>query len=148
VTAGINVPVTGTSSGGTFAGVLNIQRFARSGRDILAVGIISGVLTTTDGTARNVISPVRVPIDRAASGPGEVSISQVCGVLSLVLGPLDLNLLGLSVSLNEVVLNIDAVAGPGELLGNLLCAVSGLLGGVGLTGLITNLLNQILGILG
>jgi hypothetical protein len=112
------------------------------------VGTISGVLTTTDGTTRNVISPVRVPLDRAASGAGEVSIAQVCGILSLVLGPLDLNLLGLSISLNQTILYIDAVAGPGNLLGNLLCAVSGLLGGVGLTGLITHLLNQILGLLG
>ena len=50
-------------------------------------------------------------------------------VLNLVLGPLDLNLLGLVVHLNQVVLDIIAVTGAGNLLGNLLCAVAGLLDG-------------------
>lgn len=48
-----------------------------------------------------------------------------CEILHLVLGPLDLNLLGLEVHLNRVVLDITATSGPG----NLLCAVAGLLDG-------------------
>ena len=50
-----------------------------------------------------------------------------------------------------MVLNIDAVSGTNALLGNLLCAVAGLLDGGplgGLLGRLTNLLNQILGQLG
>lgn len=73
-----------------------------------------------------------------------------CDVLNLVLGPLDLDLLGLQISLNQVVLDIVAVAGAGNLLGNLLCAVVGLLDGgplAGLLGQLQNLLNQILGLL-
>ena len=50
-----------------------------------------------------------------------------CQILNLTLSPLDLNLLGLTVHLNQVVLNITAVSGNGNLLGNLLCAVAGLL---------------------
>ena len=46
-----------------------------------------------------------------------------------MLGPLDLNLLGLEIHLQRVVLDIVAVAGAGNLLGNLLCAVAGLLDG-------------------
>ena len=53
----------------------------------------------------------------------------MCPILTLVLGPLDLNLLGLRVQLNRVNLRITAVSGPGNLLGNLLCAVAGLLNG-------------------
>ncbi|PSP60644.1 hypothetical protein BRC77_15280 [Halobacteriales archaeon QH_8_64_26] len=53
--------------------------------------------------------------------------SGVCDVLFLNLGPLDLDALGLTVELSEVTLNIDAVPGPGNLLGNLLCAVANLL---------------------
>ena len=49
-----------------------------------------------------------------------------CNVLNLVLGPLDLNVLGLQVHLNQVVLNIIAQTGASQLLGNLLCAVAGL----------------------
>ena len=64
-----------------------------------------------------------------------------------MLGPLELNLLGLKVNLNRVVLDIVAVTGAGNLLGNLLCAVTGLLDGgplAGLLGQLNNLLNQIL----
>ena len=50
-----------------------------------------------------------------------------CTILHLVLGPLDLNLLGLKVHLNRVVLDITAQSGSGNLLGNLLCAVAHLL---------------------
>ena len=44
-------------------------------------------------------------------------------------------------------LDIVAVSGAGNLLGNLLCAVAGLLDGPGPLGQISALLNQILGIL-
>jgi hypothetical protein len=72
-----------------------------------------------------------------------------CNVLHLVLGPLDLNLLGLTVHLNTVVLDITAVPGAGNLLGNLLCALAGLLDGPSLPlGQITALLNSILALLG
>ena len=71
-----------------------------------------------------------------------------CEILNLVLGPLDLNLLGLQVHLNQVVLDITAVPGAGNLLGNLLCAIAGLLdGGSPLAGLAT-LLNNLLAALG
>lgn len=48
-------------------------------------------------------------------------------VLHLDIEGLFLNLLGLQVDLDEVVLDIDAVQGPNNLLGNLLSAVAGLL---------------------
>jgi hypothetical protein len=57
----------------------------------------------------------------------------------------NLNLLGLVVRTNEIQLRIDAVQAAGNLLGNLLCGVAGLLDSPG--GL-ARLLNQILGILG
>ena len=59
---------------------------------------------------------------------------RTCAILHLELGPLDLNLLGLAVSLDDcdggpVVVDITGERGAGNLLGNLLC---GLLGGGGL----------------
>lgn len=82
---------------------------------------------------------------RMAAGAG------ACDILNLVLGPLDLNILGLEIRLQRVVLDIVAVAGAGNLLGNLLCAVAGLLDGggllSGLLGQLQTLLNQILGAL-
>jgi hypothetical protein len=80
-----------------------------------------------------------------------VPAQAACPVLSLVLGPLDLNLLGLRVQLNQVNLLVTAVPGAGNLVGNLLCAVLGLLNGINLNailaGLLANLLNAIAGVL-
>ena len=146
--SGISVPVTGSGPDATFAGTLVIQRFARVANQIVAVGFVNGVLTdTASGVTSNVIRQVRVPLDTSGTG-GDVSAAAVCSILSLVLGPLNLDLLGLVIDLNQVVLNIDAVSGAGNLLGNLLCAVTNLLNGGGSLTLITNLLNQILAILG
>lgn len=69
---------------------------------------------------------------------------QTCPILHLELGPLDLNLLGLRVQLNQVVLDVTAIPGPGNLLGNLLCAIAGLLDGVDLGGVLGNLLQRLL----
>jgi hypothetical protein len=69
---------------------------------------------------------------------------ETCPILHLELGPLDLNLLGLRVQLNQVVLDITAIPGPGNLLGNLLCAIAGLLDGTDLSGVLGNLLQQLL----
>ena len=51
-------------------------------------------------------------------------IPNSCQVLNLVLGPINLNLLGLVVRTNQINVRIDAVPGAGNLLGNLLCSVT------------------------
>ena len=64
----------------------------------------------------------------------------------------DLDLLGLQVHLDTVQLNITAQGGPCNLLGNLLCALGGLLAGStdlnGILNGIVTLLNQLLAVLG
>jgi hypothetical protein len=68
----------------------------------------------------------------------DVAVTQGCSILNL-------DLLGLVVVLNQVVLNITAEQGPGNLLGNLLCAVAGLLDGpANPLGGIAALLNRLL----
>ena len=147
--AAVPVAVTGTYTDalggtGTFVGTYTINRAARSGSDLAAVGTVTGTLTDSVGGTQTVTNQaVTVPLQATGT----------CDILHLTLGPLDLNLLGLVVHLDQVVLDITAEQGPGNLLGNLLCAVAGLLdpptgGGGGLGGLlqsIVNLLNQILG---
>ena len=58
-------------------------------------------------------------------------------------------MLGLRVALDEINLLIEAVPGAGNLVGNLLCAVAGLLdpGPVGLPGLVQGLLDAIANLL-
>lgn len=127
-------------AGNVLNGLVNITSFAVQGNQMVAQGVLNGTLTTADGSATSVVhQPVTLPVS---------SIDPNCQVLHLVLGPLDLNLLGLTIHLNQVVLNITAVPGNGNLLGNLLCSVANLLNGGGpvntlLTQLQT-LLNQIL----
>jgi len=153
--------VTGEAKNGTtFAGHYNVKRFVTtdSGRT-KAVGTLKGTMTKKNGdTDRVTKRDVRLLVRPAASSvtglppaPGTAAPAVVgCEILDLVLGPLDLNLLGLQVHLDRVHLNITAVPGAGELLGNLLCAVAGLLDSSQLGNLgavLTNLLNAILGIL-
>jgi len=132
-----------TSSGGVLSGVLKITNFSTQNNRLLANGVLNGTITNADGTVTQVVN-------QAINGLQVTSASGSCQILNLTLGPLDLNLLGLQVHLNQVVLNITAVPGAGNLLGNLLCDVAGLLNGGNLSGLLTNvsgLLTQIVGLL-
>ncbi len=153
--------VTGAAkNGATFAGQYNVQRFVTTGSGkTKAVGTLKGTLTKKNGSTdkvtkknvRMVVRPAASTVSSAPASPGTASTSATgCQILDLVLAPLDLDLLGLTVHLDQVHLNITAVPGAGELLGNLLCAVAGLLDSTQLLSLgtiLTNLLNAILGIL-
>ena len=155
--ASVSLPFSapGTLNGipAVVTGTFNIARFEVTDGKLLAVGTIFA--TVPDGAGvRSIITPAAIPVDTAASGTpnavsqAAISAQAVCGILNLVLGPLDLNLLGLAVHLDQVVLDIAAESGAGNLLGNLLCSVAGLLDGglpiAGLLGQISTLLNQIL----
>jgi hypothetical protein len=65
-----------------------------------------------------------------------------CQILNLDIGAIHLDLLGLVVDLAPVHLDITAQSGPGNLLGNLLCALTHLLDMNNIAA-ITNLLSQI-----
>jgi hypothetical protein len=169
----VTVPVSGTvapdinpQTTAPVTGTFTIQRFVRSGNNVLAVGTVTASFTEPlTNVARTIVTQAAIPVDRAASGgqsatgaPADndadvavqgpaVAQQAVCDVLHLVLGPLDLNLLGLRVQLNQVVLDITAVPGAGNLLGNLLCAIVGLLDGPGPLAQLAALLNELLAIL-
>jgi hypothetical protein len=97
---------------------------------------------------RSVVSQLTVPVSTVTGGEtgSQAVIAQqvACGILHLVLGPLDLDVLGLVVHLDRVVLDISAEPGSGNLLGNLLCAISNLLNG---GNPLTQVLNQLVGLL-
>ena len=124
--------IQGTSAAGdVLNGVFTISNFVNQGGQLVAQGVLNGTLTTAAG----VVTPVT---NEAVTFPVS-SVSASCPILNLVLGPLDLHLLGLTVHLNQVVLNITAVPGAGNLLGNLLCAVANLLNGTSLSGVLNTL---------
>ena len=139
------VAITGTNKGKDFKGTYTIQRFARSGGQVVAVGTLKGTMRNRSVTRRDVRIPAALaqPAQSAQIPP----LPNACTILNLRLGPINLNLLGLVVRTNQIDLRIDAQRGPGNLLGNLLCAITGLLDQTALTGAINNLvaaLNAIL----
>jgi hypothetical protein len=145
------IPVTGTGANGTFTGTFQLQRFANSGGNLVASGLLTGVATNVvTGVSTSVVRTVTIPakVGQQATGTAAsaaVTAQATCDILHLDLGPLNLDVLGLVVDLNEIILDITAESGAGNLLGNLLCAVTNLLNNP--SGL-ANLLNQILAILG
>jgi hypothetical protein len=145
----LRVPV----NAGAVTGSFDIKRFAVVNGQMNAIG----VLNVTDGT-KNVITTIAWPV-QANSAPvsaaGNTNLAGLsaaapiaaaaCPILHLTLGPLNLNLLGLVLSIpNPIVLNITAVPGPGNLLGNLLCDVANLLNGNTALQNLVNALNQLL----
>ena len=137
--AGVTVPVTGTTSrGGKFTGNFAIKEFRVVNDQIVAVGTLTGTIQNSVG---NVIGTVLKTVQLLTTITGAS-----CDILHLELGPLDLNLLGLEVHLNRIVLDIDADP-TGGLLGALLCAVANLLNVGGPLAEIVGLLNQILALL-
>jgi hypothetical protein len=141
------VPLTGTFTDaaggtGTATGTFTPNQFIAAGDQMLAEGVADVTLVDSAGQVVGTESrTVQLPVDTTA-------IAASCEILDLVLGPLDLDLLGLVVHLDRVHLNITAEGGPGNLLGNLLCAVANLLNGPSLDlNVLAALLNQILAIL-
>ena len=141
------VAIHGTAEDGTeLAGTFQLRRFQVRDGVVYAVGTLTGTLASRPVSAQNVRIPVVGASNPAPDGPQglqAVPTPGACSILSLDLGPLDLNLLGLRVALDPVVLLIEAVPGAGELLGNLLCTVAGLLDG-GLGGVLGGLLGNVL----
>lgn len=154
---GITQAVSGTlADGGTFVGTMTITSFSYVNNQLVANGVLSGTATSAGGTVTSITdqafsTPATLAgrssaTTLAATGATTQAVNSNgggCDVLFVDLGPLALDLLGLTVNLNEVVLDINAVPGPGALLGNLLCAVLHLLDGPGALAAILNLLGQV-----
>ena len=138
-----DIPIRGeTATGGVFKGTLDLVRFRNIDGTLVAVGDLSGTLKNAAGDVIGTITDQRVRL------PVSFGSITSCDILRLRLGPLDLDLLGLQVHLDRVVLDITAQPGPGNLLGNLLCAIAGLLDqGLNLNGVLADLLNAVLGVL-
>ena len=87
----------------------------------------SGMLGSTAFTA-----PVTLSL--ASPTTAGAAATQGTPILDLTLGPIDLNLLGLEVKTSPICLDITAIPGSGNLLGNLLSGIAGSLNSGGLLG--------------
>lgn len=137
----VTAPVRFRSADGSFRGHFRPHRVTVAGDQMMVTGRVIGKVTKTGHKAQQVNRRVSLPVqtvdglapDSAGAQRSKAAAAGLtCDVLNLVLGPLDLNVLGLQIHLDTVVL--DIVANPaGGLLGQLLCALANLLsGGLGL----------------
>jgi hypothetical protein len=137
--------VTGVAKNGKkFSGSYGIQRFVAQGDKVVALGTLKGKLDGRHVTRYNVAIPVQL-----TGASGARASQATCQILHLVLGPVNLNLLGLKVTLGggtaanqPIVLDLTAVQGAG-LLGDLLCGVDNLLNQTGALGQLTGSLNNL-----
>lgn len=135
---GLSTPVSGQNGTTAFDGTFTASSFEEQAGQLIALGTVTGTATdSATGATEQVSQAVSTPVTNAATTAG-------CDILNLVLGPLHLNVLGLVVDLNQVVLAITAVGGLGNLLGNLLCGVTNLLDVLGVAQLLA-ILNSLLG---
>ena len=167
--AAVTLPAAGTfARGGEFTGTVTINRFEQRGDDIVAVGVVRGLLSRggrtlgsavaaevtwevavrsggqvlASGVARKPGSPMPVAWSPdARSAVGLLRVQEPCQVVDVALAPVNVDVLGVQIALSPITLNLTGGTGP---LGELVCAASDLLGNV--AGLV-NLLNSILGLL-
>jgi hypothetical protein len=161
------------AGGGEFNGTVTVNRFARQNGQLVAIGFVRGAVTSATGAVletglRSVTLPVTLAslpaftaaartsgtaaampaIFRPDSGGRWTRVqAQTCGVLHLALGPVAVDLLGVTVSLGAVTLDISGdSAGP---LGALACQVLALLGtAADVVGLLNAILGLLTGLLG
>lgn len=143
------IQVTGTAKNQkVFTGTFGIQRFVVRNGQAYALGTLTGRLKGRHVTRYGVMMPASL----AALGKGPARDAQAtsCEILHLVLGPIDLNLLGLRIKLGggpnadqQIVLDISGTPGNGNLLGNLLCDLSNALNQPGILTALNNDLQQL-----
>jgi len=161
-------PVVEAAATPDMTGSFSIRRFARTTDDgIAAIGTLTmSVTDTTTNAARTVVTELAMPIARSSDSgtsipadtePQTTSSTSLaspsatalpCETLRLVLGPLQLDLLGNAVQLNEANLDIIAVPGASGPLRSLLCDVAGLMEGAAPPAQIVRRLNTLLDTLG
>jgi hypothetical protein len=119
---------------------------------ITDVSVVDGVLTATGtitGTVTALVGGIPTQIDVTdASFTAPLTVADAtCDILTLNVGAIHLDLLGLVVDTSPIDVLISAAAAPGNLLGNLLCAVAHLLDGNASQNAIAALLDRIIAIL-
>lgn len=144
----MTIPMKGVvaKTGKQFNGTYGIYKFVVKDGKVWSVGTLKGKLKGKNVRRGNVMMPASLTGDSTGASAAQ---SGSCTVLHLVLGPVNLNLLGLKVTLGggtqanqPIVLDITAQQGGG-LLGDLLCNLTNLLNQGGLLGQLQTQLQQL-----
>ncbi len=133
-------PIQGVAKNGKkFTGTYAIQRFTvatvNGTKGVYAVGTVTGTLKGRHVSRSNVMMPAKLTAPKST----RQAAGGTCTILHLVLGPINLSLLGLNVNLGggtitpgqpaqmPITLNLTGTQGGG-LLGSLLCGLDNALG--------------------
>ena len=173
--AALTVKATGTfPRGGWFTGLITINKFEERNGHIVASGFVSGTVGRGFGPLGTAVAgPVTWPVTVRS---GSVSLARrdapsakmqdalwtssmarrydyvfaqatTCDALNVMLGATTVNLMGVSVALDPVSLNLTGVVGTP--LGDLVCSAEDLIGNVaGIVNLLNSILGLLLGLLG
>jgi hypothetical protein len=112
------VPIAGVADqAGTFTGALLVEQFASQSNGVAALGTITGTLTV-NGTIRNIVMQVTLPLDVEASRARlstDPALSQAsCDALHMELGGTSVNVLGFTIGLNPVAFDIASALQAGS----------------------------------
>jgi hypothetical protein len=135
----VSVSVSTADPTGTFTGTFDITQFIAQNGQVLAVGTLTGTVT-------NLVTGAVTTISQAILAPLQAGAGS-CSILHLEIGPIDLDLLGVVVHTDKIVIDVSAQSGPGNLLGNLLCGVAHVLDSNASATAIARLLNIVLGLI-
>jgi hypothetical protein len=119
-------PRAETASAGNMSVKFNVKRFARSRNRLIAQGEAVATFVPSDGSAPTTVRrnfTARVVVGRTVRTLDATGSARICPVLFLQLDKLFLNLLGLHVDLDKVVLRITADS-RGGVLGSLFCSLA------------------------
>lgn len=95
---------------------------------ITSVAVQNGQLVATGQIGSHTFE-IPLTLTTTPSGTQGITTQATTDILHLQLGPIHLDLLGLKVDTSKICLDINAISGPGNLLGNLLTSVANLLNG-------------------
>jgi hypothetical protein len=159
-------PIQGVAKNGKkFTGTYAIQRFTvatvNGKKAVYAVGTLTGTLKGRHVSRSNVMLPAKLT-GASSTQTSTKSTRQAtggsCTILHLVLGPINLNLLGLNLALGggnitpgnpatqPITINLTGTQGGG-LLGSLLCGLDNALGGGSTLSSLSNNLQQLASVL-
>jgi hypothetical protein len=136
---------------GSIAGLLDQGLNSTQIQSNLTAGQLNLLNTGLSGLVTGALSAIGSPTN-AATGGAAVTTSGTTNILNLSLGPVDLNLLGLDVRLDNcangpVTVAIGAESGPGKLLGNLIGGLAHLLDTNAATSALLQQIGRIAGVL-
>jgi len=138
---------TGVFTGTFTATHVDVVTDAAGKRRVKVTGLLTGVAKSSQGTLSvDVSDTVSGILTREEDGHASSLVRPAqasCDILLLDLGPIHLDLLGLVLDVSQIVIDLDAQTGGGNLLGNLLCALLGLLDPVAVIAAVQQLLDVI-----